>query len=142
MKKMLSVLLSIVIVCGITSAAVAETDVEKGLLAVNESIRYVFGNGDYDSMFEKGSFTTWISESDKIVVKSVATWKVGDFAQGTQSTAEMISAVWDIFVKVSREFTDAEVYFMVDYEGDTIYLASPEGVYDMRYSKVYDHIEL
>lgn len=140
MKKVLMLLLPAIIVCGIVSVAVSETDVEKGLLAIHKTIEYTFGTGDYDELFEPGSFATRMTDKGEIVVKANATWMVGDFSQGEQSTAEMISVVWDMFVDVSREFTNVDVYFLVDYQGDTIYMAWPEGVFDSRYKKIYEHI--
>ena len=142
MKRMLSLLLSTIIVCSVAFATVAETDIEKGELAIHETIKYVFGTGDYDTMFESGSFATRITDKGEIVVMANATWRVGQFAQDDPSTAGMISVVWDMFASASREFTTADIYFLVDYEGDTIYMAWPDGVFDARYEKVYEHITL
>jgi len=133
------VLLSITVMCSIASFATAEADIEKGILAIQETIKAVFGDSDFESMFEKDSFETAISESGWIVVSADVGWKIGYFAQGDPSTAEMISVVWNVLASASREYTDAEVYFMVRYEGENIYLAMPIGVYDIRYSTVYDH---
>jgi hypothetical protein len=139
MKKALSVLLSITVMCGIASFATAEEDIEKGILAIQATIEAVFGDSDFESMFEKDSFETAISESGWIVVSADVGWKIGDFAQGDPSTAEMISVVWNLFASASREYTATDVYFLVRYEGENIYLAAPIGVYDIRYAAVYEH---
>ena len=141
MKRVLLVLLSIIIVCGVVSVAVAETDIENGMLVIHEVIEYVFDRLAFDSMFNKDSFIIAQTYSGDIVVEVEAAWLVGTSARDRTATAGAISNVWDMFASSSQRYTDAKVYFYVNYDGETIYFATPMGVLDVQTETLYNHIQ-
>lgn len=141
MKRVLLVLLSIIIVFGVVSVAVAETDIENGMLVIHEVIEYVFDRLAFDSMFNKDSFIIAQTYSGDIVVEVEAAWLVGTPARDRTSTAGAISNVWDMFASSSKKYTDAKVYFYVNYDGETIYFATPMGVLDVQTETLYNHIQ-
>ena len=140
MKKVLAVILSLIVVCGITTTTTAGADVDTGILAIQEVIKWIFDDEGYSSLFEKESFFITQNDSgDTIVIDVTVTPLLGESGRGSSTNAEAVSNVWNAFASTSSRYTDADVFFCLYYNDEVVYFATAAGVIDVQYSMAFKH---
>lgn len=141
MKKLACLVLCVSLALSVAGAALAETAEEKGIQAIWDMLDENFKEDGAGGLIEKDTFSVFLNDDGQIVVNTDASVVMAVFGTGGSYGAEMVSTMYVMFASASKAHTKADVYFLLNYQGDTLYYATPEWVLDVGNETVYEHIK-
>ena len=141
MKRLACLVLCVSLALSVMGATLAETAEAKGIQAIWDMLNENFQEDGGGGLIEKDTFSVFLNDDGKIVINTDASVVMAVFGTGSSYAAEMVSTMYAMFASASKAYTKADVYFLLNYQGDTLYYVTPEWVLDFSNETVYEHIK-
>lgn len=141
MKRLACLMMCVSLAIGVVGVALAETAEEKGIQAIWDMLNENFQEDGAGGLIEKDTFSVFLNDDGQIVINTDASVVMAVFGTGGSYAAEMVSTMYVMFASASKAYTKADVYFLLNYRGDTLYYVTPEWVLDVGNETVYEHIK-
>jgi hypothetical protein len=141
MKRLACLVLCVSLALGVVGVALAETAEEKGIQAIWDMLNENFQEDGAGGLIEKDTFSVFLNDDGQIVINTDASVVMAVFGTGGSYAAEIVSTMYIMFASSSKAYTEADVYFLLNYQGDTLYYVTPEWVLDVSNEVAYEHVK-